>query len=107
MKTREVERALLRTLDKRARDRACHPQRFLRGEGFVPQWKDHSSLRSPWLPKLPPESNTLSGVLPQSYGALSIFFGPLNYKYFASTRLIASVITHKNFAHPPDQSSLT
>ena len=98
MKTREVERALLRTLDKRARDRACHPQRFLRGEVSFHSGKT-TSLRSPWLPKLPPESNTLSGVLPQSYGALSIFFGPLNYKYLASTRLIASVITHKNLSH--------
>ncbi|PYV36432.1 MAG: hypothetical protein DMG06_30755 [Acidobacteria bacterium] len=30
---------------------------------------------------------------------LAPFLGPLNYKYFASTRLIASVITHKFLGH--------
>ena len=34
------------------------------------------------------------------------FLEPLNYKYFASTRLTASVITHKFVAHPKTNSFL-
>ena len=41
-----------------------------------------------------PRSKPQRGVMTPRWSSVH-FFGPLNYEYFASTRLIASVITHK------------